>query len=104
KIAPPQRDVLVAGAHQDSAGGVGVGHRERAGPARRLVVLLRLLHEALGDPLWAVEPLVLLLRAPHDHDQLSARDQGLPNVAASGWVASPNPQPMSSTCPTSGGG
>ena len=35
-----QRDVLEARAQQDLAGRVGVGHRERPGPAGRLVVLL----------------------------------------------------------------
>ena len=49
-VAAAQLDLLEAGVEQDVAGRVGVGHRERAGAAGRLVGLLRLLEVVARRP------------------------------------------------------
>ena len=56
-----------------SLDGVGVGHRERAGAAGRLVVLLGALDDLLDDRLRAVEPVVVDPPAPDDHREPAAR-------------------------------
>src|SRR6185437_5959784 len=80
-ITALKRDVGEARETQDLTRGVGVGHRERTRAARRLVVLVGSLYYALDDRLGAVQPVVVDAPSPHDHQELSARYQGLAYVA-----------------------
>ena len=63
---------------------VGARHRERAGAAGRLVVLLGARDELLDDLLRAVQPLVVDPLPPHDHHELGARHERAADVAQRG--------------------
>ena len=71
-VAALETDVAEARVQEHVARGVGVRHRERAGPAGRLVVLLGPLDDLLHDLLRAVEPPIVDPLAPDDHRELAA--------------------------------
>ena len=80
-LGPFERDVSIAGGEQNVADGVGAGHREGSGAARRSVMGFGLRNQIPDHLFRFVEPGVVLAFAPDHHRELAARDQALCDVA-----------------------
>ena len=81
QVAALQADLLEAGDLQLLADRVGVGHRERARPAGRLVGLLGVVEVLVDDQLGAAHPIVVLLAPPDDGAEPAAGDSADAHVA-----------------------
>jgi hypothetical protein len=76
-----QRDVLESRMYEHVGRCVRVGHREQARPARGLVCRVGSGQESLGNPLGAVQPVVVELASPHHHAEAAAGDERVPHIA-----------------------